>query len=172
MKALVFLFNFLFILVACSSSVLLSGCKKRISPTEISVADSIRHYYPIVAGETLDMSFIVKNTGSEPFLIDDIQPSCGCIVTSEYVKVIPSQDSVILRFSFNSNKNTGYVRHCIRLYGNVRPRGMATLIFDVNFPEEALNRETAIFLPLGDTATLFTVSAEEDHSYKRLLCLS
>lgn len=37
-----------------------------------------------------------------------------------------------MRFSFNSNKNTGYVRHCIRLYGNVRPRGMATLIFDVN----------------------------------------
>ena len=132
MKALVFLFNFF--VYSCSLQFIgsMSGCKKRISPTEISVADSIRHYYPIVAGETLDMSFIVKNTGSEPFLIDDIQPSCGCIVTSEYVKVIPSQDSVILRFSFNSNKNTGYVRHSIRLYGNVRPRGMATLIFDVN----------------------------------------
>ena len=108
------------------------GCKKRVLPTTVCVVDSIRHYYPVVAGETLNMNFMVKNTGNEPFLIDDIQPSCGCINTSVEVKVIPPQDSIILNFSFDSSKNVGYVRHCIRLYGNVKPRGMATLVFDVN----------------------------------------
>ena len=117
-------------LVFLSSS--LTGCKKRVQPTSVCVVDSIRHYYPVVAGEKLNLSYIVKNIGDEPFLIDDIQPSCGCINTSVDVRVIPPQDSIILNFTFDSSKNVGYVRHCIRLYGNVRPRGMATLVFDVN----------------------------------------
>ena len=109
-----------------------TSCRKRVSPTYITVADSVRHYYPIVAGEQLQISYTVKNGGNEPFLIDDIQPSCGCIVKPIDVKAIPPHDSLTLGFTFDSSKNTGYVRHCIRLYGNVLPRGMATLVFDVN----------------------------------------
>ena len=36
------------------------------------------------------------------------------------------------RRSFDTTKNIGYVRHSIRLFGNVLPRGMAVLTFDVN----------------------------------------
>ena len=73
--------------VACARATLvlmvvlvsLSGCKKRVSPTTLSVTDSVRHYYPIVAGEKLNVVYTVVNRGDDPFLIDDVQPSCGCI---------------------------------------------------------------------------------------------
>lgn len=109
-----------------------AGCRKRVSPTHIRVADSVRHYYPIVTGDKLRMTYVIKNEGSEPFMIDEIHPSCGCIVKPIDVKAIPPHDSLTLFFTFDSSKNIGYVCHKIRLYGNVLPRGMATLVFDVN----------------------------------------
>lgn len=47
-------------------------------------------------------------------------------------KVTPPHDSLVVSFTFDSSKNVGYVKHAIRLYGNILPRGMATLVFDVN----------------------------------------
>lgn len=129
LRANVFLY---FCILTLTSPVLFAGCKKRVHPVVVQVADSIRHYYPIVAGEKLDISYRVYNRGNDPFLIEDIQPSCGCIVGDANAKIIPPNDSVTLAFTFDSSKNVGYVRHCIRIYGNVLPKGMATLVFDVN----------------------------------------
>ena len=109
-----------------------AGCEKKMTPTALTVVDSIRHYYPIVAGEKLNFSYIVRNIGDSPLLIDDIQPSCGCIAGKLNANIIPPHDTLTLSFTFDSSKNVGYVRHAIRLYGNILPRGMATLIFDVN----------------------------------------
>lgn len=110
-----------------------SGCKRKISPTALKVEDSIRHYYPVVSGDEVNISFRVTNIGNEPFLIDDIQPSCGCIVNNYTdVKSIPPHDTLTLNFTFQTNKNVGYVRHSIRLFGNVLPKGLATLVFDIN----------------------------------------
>lgn len=109
-----------------------AGCKRRISPTYITVVDSVRHYYPIVSGEKLTMTYMVHNDGEDPFLIDDIQPSCGCVTGPIKVDAIPPHDSLMLSFTFDSRKNIGYVRHCIRLFGNILPRGMGVLVFDVN----------------------------------------
>ena len=111
---------------------LTSGCERRILPTALCVTDSVRHYYPIVAGEKLNFSFVLRNIGDSPLLLDDIQPSCGCIVGKLTASVIPPHDSLTVAFTFDSSKNVGYVQHAIRLYGNILPRGMATLIFDVN----------------------------------------
>ena len=116
-------------------SVLLSltaGCGKKIMPTAMTVNDSIRHYYPIVAGEKLHFSYIVRNIGDSPLLLDDVQPSCGCVMGKINSSIIPPHDTLTLSFTFDSSKNVGYVRHAIRLYGNILPRGMATLVFDVN----------------------------------------
>ncbi len=111
---------------------LTSGCERRILPTALCVTDSVRHYYPIVAGEKLNFSFVLRNIGDSPLLLDDIQPSCGCIVGKLTGNIIPPHDSLTVAFTFDSSKNVGYVKHAIRLYGNILPRGMATLVFDVN----------------------------------------
>ena len=112
--------------------LLTSGCEKRMVPTALQVVDSIRHYYPIVAGEKIHFSFVLRNIGDSPLLLDDIQPSCGCIAGKLNANIIPPHDTLTVSFTFDSSKNVGYVRHAIRLYGNILPRGMATLIFDVN----------------------------------------
>ena len=114
------------------TAVMETACTKRVRPTYITVADSIRHYYPVVSGEVLDLTYVVRNEGDDPFLIDDIQPSCGCIDAPKDIDAIPPHDSITLKFSFDTTKNIGYVRHSIRLFGNVLPRGMAVLTFDVN----------------------------------------
>lgn len=111
---------------------LTAGCEKKMLPTALTVTDSIRHYYPIVAGEKLEFSYVVRNIGDSPLLLDDVQPSCGCIMGKLNANIIPPHDTLTLSFTFDSSKNVGYVRHAIRLYGNILPRGMATLIFDVN----------------------------------------
>lgn len=112
---------------------LLPGCKKKVGPTQILIPDSVRHYYPMVLGEELDLVYEVKNVGEEPLLINDIQPSCGCIVQDKDNDLIifPGKTAK-LKFVFDSSKNIGFVDHTIRVYGNILPNGVAELKFDVN----------------------------------------
>lgn len=121
------------LMVLLSATTLFFSCKKKIEPTVLMVEDSVRHYYPVVSGEEVNISYKVVNIGDEPFFIDDIQPSCGCIVDNHTdVKSIPPHDTLTLAFTFQTNKNVGYVRHSIRIFGNVLPKGFATMTFDVN----------------------------------------
>jgi len=113
--------------VLCSTA-----CTKRVGSTTISVQDSLRHYYPVVAGDELNLSYWLMNTGTEPFVLEDIQPSCGCISVEDARKIIPPGDSLHLSFKFNTDKNIGYVHHTVRVFGNVRPMGVVNLVFDVN----------------------------------------
>jgi hypothetical protein len=84
-------------------------------------------------GDELNIGYTIYNTGKEPFVITDIQPSCGCIVEGdENERIILPGKSLMIHFQFDSNKNIGYVHHTIRVYGNVKPRGVVSLIFDVN----------------------------------------
>lgn len=119
-------------LVLTAATLVLAACTKKVGTTTMAVPDSVRHYYPVVQGEELKMDYYLKNTGAEPFVIDDIQPSCGCISVDPAGDVIPPGDSLQLRFTFATTKNVGYVRHTIRVFGNARPVGVVCLVFDVN----------------------------------------
>lgn len=112
----------------------LSGCKKNIGMTTVSVADSIRHYYPLIAGQVLNLSYEIENTGDQPLVIREIQSSCGCIVPAleQSESMVLPERKARLRFRYESAKNIGYVQHVIRIYGNMRPNGMIKLVFDVN----------------------------------------
>ena len=87
------------IVIIGMAAVMETACTKRVRPTYITVADSIRHYYPVVSGEVLDLTYVVRNEGDDPFLIDDIQPSCGCIDAPKDIDAIPPHDSITLKFS-------------------------------------------------------------------------
>lgn len=129
-------YTLLYIIVLCAAAIAtgaLTSCKKTVSMTTVAVKDSVRHYYPLVQGTDLTLVYDVTNTGSSPLVITDVQPSCGCIEMEkeeEYV-VIPGK-AAHLTFVFHSAKNCGYVKHTIRLYGNMKPSGMACLVFDTN----------------------------------------
>lgn len=120
------------IIFLLAGSLLLSGCKKRIGMTTVEVPDSVRHYYPVIAGQELHLTYELTNTGDQPLIIRDIQPSCGCIVTMPESRMVLPEKTVRLRFTYQSAKNIGYVQHIIRIHGNIRPNGIAKLVFDVN----------------------------------------
>lgn len=114
-------------------SVCLSSCRKEVGTTAILILDSTRHYYPIVMGEDLDITYRLANIGKEPLVITDIQPSCGCVTADGSTQqVVPPGKEAKLSFVFDTNKNTGYVHHRIRIFGNIAPNGMAQMEFDCN----------------------------------------
>ena len=112
---------------------LLSGCARKVGPTEVTVVDSVRHYRPLLLGEELTMHYDVTNVGKEPLVVNDIQPSCGCILTNMSSNlIILLGETKRLIFTYNSSGNAGYVKHTIRIYGNVLPKGEIDLVFDIN----------------------------------------
>ncbi len=129
MKSNVYLLISLGLLSCC---ILFTACKKKIGDTTVSVTDSVRHYYPLIAGQELDLVYELTNTGDQPLIIRDIQPSCGCIAPTLESRMVLPEKTVQLRFRYESAKNIGYVRHVIRIHGNIKPHGIAKLIFDVN----------------------------------------
>ncbi len=79
------------------------------------------------------MQYKLTNIGKVVLVITDIQPSCGCIsIDGESNNIIPPGESLNLRFRYFSEKNLGHVRHTIRLYGNILPKGEADFVFNVN----------------------------------------
>lgn len=117
----------------------ISSCTTSVKPTEILVQDSIRHYYPLVQGTDLTLSWRVANVGDRPLVITDVQPSCGCIVEDEgEERVVAPGKETVLRFTFRSEKNTGYVRHTVRMFGNMGEEGMACMTFDLHVIPPAL----------------------------------
>lgn len=127
------LYLILIILASASTTISFTSCRKEVGTTSVLVLDSIRHYYPVVMGEELEMVYRIANIGTEPLVITDIQPSCGCVVSDgETETIIPPGEESRISFKFDTNKNVGYVRHTIHIFGNIKPDGQALMTFDCN----------------------------------------
>jgi len=115
------------------------GCQDLDRTTQIEVVDANRHYYPLVQGQELKIVYEIKNTGDAPLNIDEILPTCGCIIFDETQKKnVPSKGKIFLELTYNSNKNIGLVNHFIYLYGNFKDSNVRELSFDVNVVPDAL----------------------------------
>lgn len=136
-----------------------TGCKRLIRNTTVFVEDSVRHYFPIRQGEELSILYNIENTGEEPLIIQDIHTSCGCLIIDQDVeRLVPPNGNSYLHMKYNSRKNVGEVRHTVRIYGNIEPKGVKVLQFIVNVvpdPDytrdyEELYRETTKGGSVGD----------------------
>lgn len=107
------------------------ACSGRIEPTTVEIVDPVRHYYPILEGEELLVSYEIRNTGKNPLVISEIQTSCGCIAHDDIKRIIPPGRDARLIFRYDSSKNRGLVQQQIRLYGNFGSQSVALLEFDV-----------------------------------------
>src|SRR3712207_840743 len=114
-------------------SIFFVSCKHKVGPTMVTVVDSVRHYRPLLLGEELTMHYDLTNVGEEPLVVNDIQPSCGCIVSNmgSNLIILPGETKRLI-FVYDTSGNIGYVKHTIRIYGNVLPKGEIDLIFDLN----------------------------------------
>lgn len=125
------------------AAMLVSSCSKRVQPTSVEVKDPVRHYFPILQGQKLELMFPVTNTGENPLVIHEIQTSCGCLVADRKSRIIvPPERTQHIRLTYDSNKNVGAVEHTVWIYGNILPAGVLKLRFDVNVvPDAAYTRD-------------------------------
>lgn len=127
------IWNLTGVVVLLAIAMSMASCHKKLGPTVIQVEDSIRHYPSVILGDELDIVYAVRNVGKEMLVITDIQPACPAIESSPAnVTTVPPGEEVLLKFTFHSDKNIGLARHCIRLFGNIAPKGVAELIFDTH----------------------------------------
>lgn len=140
----------------------LSSCTNLKSETQIKVIDSIRHYYPLVQGQELEIVYEIQNVGESPLNIEEILPTCGCIIVDETQKTnIPPDGTIFLKLTYNSNKNIGLVYHYIYLYGNFNKKKPQVLSFDVHVVPDALYTK--------DYEELFKTEVEKEGNVKSMV---
>lgn len=109
------------------------SCNKHLKPATILVVDPIRHYYPVIQGDMMEISYKLENTSSNPLFIHEIQTTCGCIVPRAELPLVVLPHKVgFVNVTFNTIKNTGYVDHFIYCYGNFQDTTCIELEFDTN----------------------------------------
>ncbi len=115
------------------TAVIITGCRKEIGGTNVRIKDPVRHYIPVLQGDELQMIWRLYNDGPNPLIISDIQPPCSAIrLVSEQPSLIPVGDSAIMVFIYSSEENINLAKHTIRIFGNINPKGVAEMSFDVS----------------------------------------
>lgn len=122
-----------YLLILAVLMLVISSCNKNLRPATVIIVDPIRHYYPVLQGEMMTISFEIENTSSNPLFVQEIQTTCGCLVARNQLPlvVLPHKTTPV-HLKFNTIKNTGYVDHFIYLYGNFKDTTCIELEFDTN----------------------------------------
>lgn len=122
-----------FILMLAVLMLAVSSCHKNLRPASVLIVDPVRHYYPVLQGEMMTISYEIENTSNNPLFVQEIQTTCGCIVARNQLPlVVLPHKTTSLHLKFNTIKNTGYVDHFIYLYGNFKDTTCVELEFDTN----------------------------------------
>ena len=113
--------------------MILAGCEKKLEEVDVEITDPKRHYYPVIQGELLGVSYEIENTSKHPLFIREIQTTCGCVIPSDKLPIVilPNQVGKV-NLSYNSTKNVGHVEHFVWLYGNFKDSVYRELQFDTN----------------------------------------
>ena len=122
------------ILLLIASIMLLAGCaEKDLKPAQVIVVDPVRHYYPVLQGEMMHVSFEMENISENPLFIQEVQTSCGCLTQRDALPIVilPHKRGYV-SVDFNTIKNNGYVEHFIYCYGNFKDSSEVVLSFDTN----------------------------------------
>lgn len=130
--------TFLFLKLLTFSAMIVS-CDFKENLVDVKIIDPVRHYYPIVQGQELNIIVKLENKSDYPFKITDILTSCGCVVLKKgNFDVIPAQSTGFVELTYNSNKNIGLVNHYIYFYGNLNKVDKLETNFDVHVVPDAL----------------------------------
>ena len=110
-----------------------TACDRELKPVEVDITDPKRHYYPVIQGELLGITYDIENLSDDPLFIKEIQTTCGCYLPKDKLPIVILPKTVgKVHLSYNSTKNTGYVEHYAWLYGNFNDSTWRELRFDTN----------------------------------------
>lgn len=131
-----YIFRVTWLLIALP--LLLVSCEKKLEPTGFLIIDPNRHYYPVMQGEILGVTYEIENTDDTPLFIQEVQASCGCIISRDKLPIVVlPHKSGFVHLEFNTIKNTGYVSHNVYCYGNFKDVDYAEMTFDTNIVPQA-----------------------------------
>jgi hypothetical protein len=142
------------ILIIIFSMVAIGACKQRTSPsagevtvkqpdnpaefTTIEWIDSTFHDVgKIKQGETLEIPFRFKNTGTKPLVIEDVHAGCGCTVAEKPTEPIAPGEEGIIKAKFSSSGMSGLQHKGLTVTANTSQSNTGqskihTLTFAVN----------------------------------------
>lgn len=63
--------------------------------SEITLGQEVYDFGKTLSNDTLVASFYFKNTGTEPLLISEVRPSCGCILSTYTSTILPGEGGVV-----------------------------------------------------------------------------
>ncbi|MBK8555504.1 MAG: DUF1573 domain-containing protein [Lewinellaceae bacterium] len=111
---------------------LLAKATGDLQRTEIMWSHDTIAFGKVEEGTFVMDSFIVKNTGTQPYLINRAQSSCDCTVLSFPRFPVMPGESATVRVEFDSTNKIGKVRAGIVLYDNSAPNRRSVLYIDGN----------------------------------------
>lgn len=119
--------------------LLLASCGDRqLQEAHVEFVDPYRHYYPVLQGEVLAITYEIDNVSENTLFIQEVQTTCGCIVPLDALPIVifPKRNAY-LHLAYNTIKNTGSVEHYIWCYGNFADSAYRELRFDTNIVPSA-----------------------------------
>jgi hypothetical protein len=100
------------------------------SYTSIEWIDSLKDVGNIRSGETVNINFKFKNTGTYPLFVIAAQPGCGCTVTDFPKEAIAPGDEGTISAAFDTNKgHEGVFRKNINVTTNTKGNTSQILYF-------------------------------------------
>lgn len=103
---------------SADTSILASDSIATKAMTTIAFADTVHEFGTIKEGEKVSYIFKYKNTGSNPLILEDVRPSCGCTLP-EWTKdpIAPGADGLI-KVVYNSEGRPGEFHKTITVIAN------------------------------------------------------
>lgn len=94
--------------------------KSSAAPSKANIHFDAREFDfgTVEQGNSVDHVFVVKNTGTDPLLIDRVQTSCGCTAAVTSAKTILPNETGTIKTTFNSARFNGEINKTITVYSN------------------------------------------------------
>ena len=120
-----------------SDSLKQEALKDSANYTTVEWADStFKDLGNVKKGQTVEIPFVVKNTGTHPLIISSVQPGCGCTVADKPEKpIMPGkEEKIVAKFNSEGQSATTHTKTVI-VTANTKPFTQHTLSFKVNVTE-------------------------------------
>lgn len=94
--------------------------KPKLDSTSVVVKQENYNFGKIKKGQQVDHIYIIENTGSNPFIISNILPGCGCTLANYNGDPILPGKKAEITLRFDSSNFDGIVHKFAQVYGNTK----------------------------------------------------
>ena len=124
------------------------SCHMKLEPATVLIVDPVRHYYPVIQGDMMEIRYAIENTSSNPLFIEEIQTSCGCIVPRGELPIVVLPHKVgNVNITYNTIKTATRGRSPVPVRSSV-PSSKAA-----RSPSSAVCRSGASRIPTGSSSS-------------------